>query len=502
MSLHRIANVDVKGGELWVVILDEDCNPRIVKRPFKHFMLSPKNPDVFWLRLKGEGYFRFIKFYEEKGLEFWDDYQSLADKFVIHQDIEAARVLTGIQLFEGLTPQDLCVLSFDIETNGLAMDKNSLLLILSCTVRKKGQILRKLFAYDEYGSQAQMLRAWVQWVNEINPNVLCAYHGFGFDWPFISHVAQMHGVELTLGRDGSELRTSRRDSHYRKEGGQEYAYRDLKIFGREYVDVMFLTMKADQAARKFESYALKSVVKQLGLEREDRQHFDASQIQTLYQDPVEWAKIKQYAIHDADDGLALFEKFIPPYFAITQLIPKSLQQIIHGATGSQINSCLVASYLQLSHSIPKASPTIQYQGGMTIAKPGLWKDAFRVDVASLYPSICLAWNIHDPLKDPFNHFIRFLGAWTKERLEFKSLYQKTGDENAKAMSDALKILANSTYGMMAAPGLNYNSPKRASEITRHGREILQKAIQYAESQGFEVFFGDTDSLAFGERSAA
>ena len=496
MSQTHIANIDFKNGFVWIVLLHSDGTTSIKKRRFKHFILSPERKDSLWLRLKGENFLQYIKLYDDRNREYWDDYKSLIEKFVIHNDIEAVRVLTGLTLFGELSHKDLCVLSFDIETNGLLLNGNSLILLISCTVRKNGRVVRKLFAYDDYPTQGAMLKAWIDWVCEISPNVICAYNGYGFDWPYISHVAKIHGIKLALGLDGSETRTATRDSYYRKEGGQQYAYRDVKIFGREYVDVIFLVMKSDQAARQHESYALKAVIKKLGLEREDRQHFDASRIQLVYKDPIEWAKIKQYAVHDADDALQLFEKLIPAYFAIAKLIPKSLQQIINGSTGSQINSCLVSSYLQLSHSIPKASPTMQYQGGMTIAKPGLWKNTFRVDVASLYPSICMAWNIFDPVKDPYNHFIKFLSKWTSERLEYKALYEDTRDENAKAMSAAMKILANSFYGMMAANGLNFNSPVRAAEITEHGRNILKKAIEYTENQGFEVFFGDTDSMAF------
>ncbi len=477
------------------MILHPDGTTETLKRRFRYFILSNKRHSPEWLKLSGQGFFQYMKLFDQKGSAFWKEYKSLTEKFVIHNDIEAARVLSGVKLFDGLQCKELCILAFDIETNGLAVNDASFIYIISCVVRKNGQITQKLFNYDAFQSQAAMLRAWVAWVNEISPHVMSAYNGYRFDWPFILRVAKNHGVKLTLGRDGSELEVASHASHFRKEGGQQYGFHDIQIFGRDCVDAMFLVMKADQAERRFESYALKSVIKTLGLERENRQHFDASSIQNEYKNPESWVKIQQYAIDDALDALVLLEKYLPPYFAITKIIPKSLQQIINGATGSQINSSLIASYLQMGHSIPKSSETAPFEGGMTFSKLGLFKRVFRADVSSLYPSVCIQWNIHDPLKDPQNHFIQLLSEWTKERLQFKALFEESGDENAQAMSGALKILINSAFGAMATRGLNFNSQEKAEEITKRGREILAHAIAYARTQGFEEIYGDTDSLA-------
>ena len=99
------------------------------------------------------------------------------------------------------------------------------------------------------------------------------------------------------------------------------------------------------------------------MEKENRQYYDASKIRLVYQDPTEWEKIKQYAKEDADDSLNLFYLMSPAYFYYSQSVSKPFQEIILGATGSQINNIMIRAYLQQGHSIPKASKPEPYEGG-------------------------------------------------------------------------------------------------------------------------------------------
>ncbi len=496
MSLNRIANIDVKGGYVWMLILDSDGKARVKKKRYQYYMLSSEKKNSNWHQLKGNNHYRFIRFYNTKK-EFITDYRfNKKNAFAIFNDQEAARIIDGIKQYEGLSPKDLCTLVFDIETNGLTRDSNSKIFIIANTVYKNGQIIKRIFTHDQYKSQGDLIVAWVSWANEIDPEILAAYSGYNFDIPYLVHVASLHGVKLNLGRDGSEIEISDFTSEFRKDGSQSYSYHDVRIFLRSFVDVMFLVIKADAASRVLDSYGLKSVIKQLGLEKEGRQHYDAPQIATLHKDPIEWEKIKAYAQGDTDDTLTLFDKFIPPYFALSKLITMSIQDTVNCATGKQVNNTLIASYLTINHSIPKASETIKYEGGKTVAIPGLYLFAVRFDVSSLYPHVLLHYKLSNGEKDPRGHLLKMLSDWTSQRLAHKARYQETGDPEAKAMSDSLKIGINSIYGMLGAPGLCFNSPEHSELCTKYGREILTRAIEWAEGKGFTVFFGDTDSIAF------
>jgi hypothetical protein len=56
---------------------------------------------------------------------------------------------------------------------------------------------------------------------------------------------------------------------------------------------MFLSIRYDTFAKKYNSYGLKNIIKQENLERIDRVAYDASQIRFNYKNPVEWVKIKE-----------------------------------------------------------------------------------------------------------------------------------------------------------------------------------------------------------------
>jgi DNA polymerase elongation subunit (family B) len=420
-------------------------------------------------------------------------YREGADGFVLWNTKEQYMVKNGTTYYKGLTPKDVSVLSFDLETTSLKPSENDKILLISNTFRDRhGNIERRLFSYDDYKSTKEMVYAWAHFVREKNPDIICGHNIFGFDIPYIMFFV----LDLPIGRDDSTLTISEKPREFRKEGSQTYTYNDCFIHGREIVDTMFLSYKYDAASRKYESYGLKNIISTEGLERPGRQHYDASQIRIQYQDANEWERIKAYAIDDADDALALFDLMIPSFFYFCQAVPKSLQQVVNGASGAQVNSWMLRAYLQDGHSIPKASEVEQFEGAISFGNPGVYQNVCKVDVASLYPSIILQENIYDSSKDPKRYFLEMVRHFTQERLKNKSLAAETGDKKYKDLEQSQKIFINSAYGFMGAAGLNFNSFKSAAFITQCGREILQKGMDWASSRGFNIANGDTDSFCY------
>jgi DNA polymerase-2 len=77
--------------------------------------------------------------------------------------------------------------------------------------------------------------------------------------------------------------------------------------------------------------------------------------------------------------------------------------------------------------------------------------------------------------------------------------------NAKQLKDstlsqAVKIIMNSFYGVLGTPGCRFYDPRLAGTITRIGHWILIFSREFIESEGHQVIYGDTDSLFihFGE----
>lgn len=72
-------------------------------------------------------------------------------------------------------------------------------------------------------------------------------------------------------------------------------------------------------------------------------------------------------------------------------------------------------------------------------------------------------------------------------------------DNAKqlkdsALSQAVKIIMNSFYGVLGTPGCRFYDPRLAGTITRIGHWILTFSREFIASEGHQVIYGDTDSL--------
>jgi len=61
----------------------------------------------------------------------------------------------------------------------------------------------------------------------------------------------------------------------------------------------------------------------------------------------------------------------PAIFYFTQLIPKSFQSVVESASGAQLNSLMVRSYMQQGHSIPKATEGADFEGAISFGIPGI-----------------------------------------------------------------------------------------------------------------------------------
>ena len=62
------------------------------------------------------------------------------------------------------------------------------------------------------------------------------------------------------------------------------------------------------------------------------------------------------------------------------------------------------------------------------------------------------------------------------------------------MSQAIKIIMNAFYGVLASNGCRFYDPRLASSITRRGHEVLKRSKTFMEELGYQIIYGDTDSL--------
>lgn len=483
-AIERIVSVEVSN-DVTTLYLETPEGIETLIKPNKFWILASFQIDRGFKKLNGNLYYRWIKTYTSRE-QFLEDKKRYYKKdiYYINDEKEAAMLAYGFTYFKGMRIDDVSVLAFDIESTGLLHDEFAKVLLIANTFRKNGKTIRKLFAYDDYETEAQLFDAWCEWVREVNPSVMIGHNIFGFDLPYMDYCASLAGTSLRLGRDGSSIRFNEYESEFRVDGAKSYKYQRCFIHGREIIDTIFIAHKYD-IGKKYENYRLKGIIAQEGLEVKDRQFYDAGQIRHKYNDPEEWKKIKAYAEQDGDDALALYDLMIPSYFYLTSYIPKTFQQIGYTASGSQINAFLVRSYLQDFHSIPKASEAVKYEGALSYGVPGVYTNVVKWDVKSMYPSIMLQYEIYDNYKDPNKNFLQMVDFFTQQRFENKRKAKETGDRYYADLDQSGKQIINSAYGMMGASGLQFNSPHNAAFVTEKGRELLRKAIKWATSREYE-----------------
>jgi DNA polymerase elongation subunit (family B) len=86
------------------------------------------------------------------------------------------------------------------------------------------------------------------------------------------------------------------------------------------------------------------------------------------------------------------------------------------------------------------------------------------------------------------------GAFPKKLKIFKEERVKQKKLGNQVKQLALKILINAGYGVFGSQYFKYYDPRLAELITAYGRYTLTKMQDIAKSMGFEIVYGDTDSL--------
>jgi DNA polymerase elongation subunit (family B) len=444
--LDRIVSIEVENETATIFRELKDGTLDIKKVPNKFWILAGRQFGSGWTRLDGDQYFKWGKQYT-KFNEYMEEKKKLPYKeiYTVSNAVEALMIKDGFTLFKNMRHDEPSILSFDIESTGLEHNDDSRVILISNTFRKLGGITKQLFCITDYNSQQEMIDDWASWVRDVDPSIICFHNGYCFDLPYIqwcykreswrnagrpTSIAE-NGEEyddyknvkkdILLGRCDKPMTFSSYESKYRVDGSRDLHYHKAHVYGRELVDTMFLAYKYDAVEKKYESYGLKPIIAVEKLEKPGRQFYDASKIRDNYKDPTEMAKIKAYAEDDADDALALYDLMSPAQFYLTQSIPKPFQLVVESATGAQINSLLVRAYLQDKHSVAKASDLSEetVEGGISFAVPNIYKNVYKIDIKSCYPSQILRFKLHDPDKDPKAYYYHLVEYFTLQRFEYK-----------------------------------------------------------------------------------
>ncbi len=421
-----------------------------------------------------------------------------APYFFVSDPVHQYLLLTGKTLFKGLTYKELHRLAIDIETatstgydfSNPVRDEDR---ILSIALVDNHGYEDVLFAADY--EEKDMLEALGSRILELDPDVLEGHNLFNFDFEYIATRARMHGVQLRWGRDESRPRI-RRSRFSVAERVVDYSRMD--IFGRHVVDTLFLLQYYDLAARELESYALKTAARHFGLTPSERTYIEPEKIQWYYEHNPE--VLKRYNLDDVRETLALSELLGYSYFLQTRIFPFSYQNVFVRGHATKINALFLREYLRQRVSIPKPGDAQAFAGGYTdVFRHGVIRPVVSCDVASLYPSILLSYNLKPP-GDSLDVFLPLLSDLRDFRLQTKKQAQTAVDPHEKdyyeTLQQTFKTLINSFYGYLGTGLHHFSDPRLAGEVTHLGREILRRMIDWLRKEGGEPVEIDTDGIYF------
>ncbi|MCG8414938.1 MAG: DNA polymerase II [Pseudomonadales bacterium] len=452
-----------------------------------------------------------------KGLYLQEADVKPTDRFLMERFITGAAVVTGnfnrekgflTTTFPGFKPSDyrprLKAISLDIETDyqaehlysiGLYSESESLVLIIGEDSGSESAELTIRYFQDE----ARLLSAFVETIAALDPDVLIGWNVVNFDFRCLQRFADRANVELNLGRNSEPIRWRQARE------GQDRFYALMP--GRVILDGIELMRSATY---QFENFSLEFVAQQLlgrGKLVDDVDQRGAEITELFLHDKLALAR---YNLEDCRLVWDIFDKEQLLEFAIERSLLTGLELDRYGGSVAALDFL----YLPRLHRHGYVAPALEQlestnisPGGYVMRSiPGIHDNVIVLDFKSLYPSIIRTFNV-DPLalvtglkeQDAIEGFDG--GRFSRTESILPDLIETlwAARDKAKAshnavLSQAIKIIMNSFYGVLGTQGCRFFDSRLVSSITKRGHDIIIQSKDFIEEQGYQVIYGDTDSV--------
>ncbi|MGC9071484.1 MAG: DNA-directed DNA polymerase [Acidilobus sp.] len=357
----------------------------------------------------------------------------------------------------------------------------------------------------------EVLREFIELVQEKDPDIMVGYNQNSFDWPYLLERAKVNGVRLEVGRKrGAEPSPS--------------VFGHISVQGRLNVDLYNFAEEIEEVKVK----TLDEVADYLGVTPKDRRvNIDWWRIAEYWDDPEKRKTLLAYNMDDVVSTLGLAYQFLPFGAQLSQISGLPLDQVAAASVAFRLEMRFMREAKKLGELVPnrkeeeiRAMET--YTGAVVLEpRPGVHQNVAVLDFASMYPSIMVKYNVgpdtllrHDESCEKLNQapgvghrfcadrpafFRRVLERFLKWRSEVKQTMKRypEGSSQHKLLNErqrAIKVLANASYGYMGWAAARWYCRQCAESVTAWGRELIMKAVSLAKSYGLKVYYGDTDSL--------
>lgn len=462
----------------------------------------------------------------------------------------------------------LRILSFDIECAGRKgifpePDIDPVIQIANVVTRfgETKPFVRNVFCLDttssivatqilEFHDEKDMLMEWKRFLEKVDPDVITGYNIANFDFPYLLDRAaalKAKGFEY-WGRLPSVKSAHKKANFSSKQMGNRES-KETNTNGRLQLDLLQLIQRDHQ----LRSYTLNSVCSHfLGEQKEDVHH---TMITELFNGtPESRRRLALYCLKDAYLPQRLMDKLscLANYTEMARVTGVPFNFLLSRGQQIKFLSQMYRKALEQKLVIPNLrneSSDEQYEGATVIEPTRGYYDVpiATLDFASLYPSIMQAHNLCyttllnkaavekfglkkgedysvTPNGDMFatvkqrkGLLAQILEELLAARKQAKRELAVETDPFKKAVLNgrqlALKVSANSVYGLTGATTGKLPCLEIASSTTSYGRQMIEKTkaeveAKYCIANGYshdaQVIYGDTDSVMvkFGMKDLA
>ncbi|KXJ53704.1 MAG: DNA polymerase II [Neptuniibacter sp. Phe_28] len=441
------------------------------------------------------------------GIVMMEEDIRLTDRFLMERFIQGGVSITQRADQFKLRPAEVSprfkILSIDLETT-MRADK-----ILSAAFYADDFRLVLMLGEGEdspelkyVSSEKALLLAFINTVDHYDPDIFIGWNVVGFDFNVLKARADALHVSLRLGRDKQPMQLH--------ESGQGKLF--VRMAGRMVLDGID-TLKG--ATYQFESFSLENVSRQMLDRGKLIDHVDVrgDEIQRLFRDDK--AALARYNLEDCKLVWDIFEKANLINYLIERARLTGLPLDKVGGSAAAFDNQYLPHLHRKGYVAPEYASGVSglgAPGGYVMeSRPGLYRHVLVLDFKSLYPSIIRTFKI-DPyglaeglkegaqpedLLPGFNHAI-FSRSKTILPELIETLWaarDQAKQVNNAALSQAIKIIMNSFYGVLGSNVCRFYDQRLSSSITLRGHEILTKTGECIEENfGFKVIYGDTDSV--------
>ncbi|PYL05592.1 MAG: DNA polymerase II, partial [Verrucomicrobia bacterium] len=498
--IPRIVAIELgETGTVRVYRREKDGSTSVDVEPFHPFVWA--DSDVVDLGIEAEKLRGELKYGWLVTVDSWKELIALRnalknsgrDFFAFTDPVQHYLTATGRTLFKDLAFEELK--RMQLEVLRFSEGETDRIMSIAVSDNTGWEELIVVDPKDADESERDAVRRLTALVKERDPDVIEGHDLFRVDLPFVVARAKKLKTKLDWGRSGGFLRS--RPSRLQI-AEKTIDYPKFTVDGRAFVDTFLLAQFYDVGLRSLTGFERFDVARHFGLCDEEFSGLAGKELQRAY---IENDKsFRRRALCGVRETRALSELLSPSYFIQAQIFPYNYQDVIVRGNATRINALFLREYFRQRHSIPELPIPQMFEGGYTdIFFTGVARNVWHCDVASLYPSIMLAFDCL-PASDQLQIFRSLLTDLRKFRLEAKAEMRAAKEakeqHHLEALQNTFKILLNSFYGYLGFAQGHFADFDAAARVTQIGRDLLRKMIDWLTAHGAQVIEVDTDGIYF------